>query len=51
MTLMLFFFLEDVFGDGELDFSGIDDLEIDRVSDCLFCAFFLGLVRVCGFFV
>lgn len=32
MTLMGFFSLEDTSGDGELDLSGIDDLEIDRVS-------------------
>lgn len=32
MTLIGFFSLEDTSGDGELDLSGIDDLEIDRVS-------------------
>lgn len=48
MTLMLSFPLEDASGDGELDLSGIDDLEIDRVSDCLLCAPLSGLARVCG---
>jgi hypothetical protein len=37
VTLTWYFSLEDASGDGELDLSGIDDLEIDRVSDCFQC--------------